>query len=141
MTKALRFDKNEEGCHVCVSHSPGSHGYPEKRIGGKLYLMHRLVYELRFGPIQEGLQVHHRCENKLCANPQHLELLPVVDHTRETARLRSQRTLTADLAIWEASGRPKSSAEFGRALGVSQGSAWKRLNRIKENPDYADHFC
>lgn len=36
--------------------------------------IHRFVYELCYGPIPKGLVVHHRCENKRCANPLHLEV-------------------------------------------------------------------
>ena len=139
--KALRFVKNEGGCFECVSHRVGSHGYPEKRINGRLYLLHRLVYEMREGPIPDGHQVHHQCENKLCCNPRHLELLSLVDHTLETARLRSQRTLTQDLEIWERAGRPTSSTQFAKILGIHQGSAWYRLRRIKEIPEHAAIFC
>ena len=35
---------------------------------------HRLVYELRFGPIPAGQVVRHRCDRADCCNPEHLEL-------------------------------------------------------------------
>jgi hypothetical protein len=35
---------------------------------------HRIVYILVKGSISEGLQVQHQCNNRLCCNPNHLEL-------------------------------------------------------------------
>lgn len=43
---------------------------------------HRIAYEVAFGKIPEGTVVHHRCENKLCANPAHLETVTRAEHVR-----------------------------------------------------------
>ena len=41
---------------------------------------HRAVYEAMNGPIGEGLQLHHRCGQKLCVNPTHLETIAPGEH-------------------------------------------------------------
>lgn len=46
-------------------------------------LAHRVVYEALIGPIPEGFDLHHRCRQPACVNPEHLELLSHVDHQRE----------------------------------------------------------
>ena len=54
----------------------------------KTVLAHRYAYELWVGPIPEGHLLHHRCENKACVRPDHLEPQPRGAHEREHARRR-----------------------------------------------------
>ena len=57
-----------------------------RRRGGRQTVSHRVVYELFKGRIPEGLQIDHRCEVKLCCNPDHLEAV-----TRSVNMLRASR--------------------------------------------------
>lgn len=49
-------------------------GYGQSWRSGKSVSAHRLAYEDANGPIPQGLSVLHRCDVKLCVNPEHLYL-------------------------------------------------------------------
>ena len=88
----LGFLLNEEPspCHIWTGGDSGNGrggGYGRVSINGETSAVHRVVYTHYFGYVPAKKQIDHRCNNRLCCNPAHLEL---VSHLRNQ-RLRAKR--------------------------------------------------
>lgn len=57
-------------------------GYGCKRLGGKTVYVHRVAFEEANGRKPEGV-VRHKCDNRLCYNPSHLEEGSKLDNSRD----------------------------------------------------------
>ena len=75
--------KLRSDCWVCTSHAPDSSGYPSTGRNGKPTRLHRYVYEKFVGSIPEGMCIMHKCDNKLCINPNHLEIGTIEKNTSD----------------------------------------------------------
>lgn len=61
-----------EGCWLWMGGKFAA-GYGRIGAGGRSLKAHRVAYELLVGAIPDGLQIDHKCRNKLCVNPDHLQ--------------------------------------------------------------------
>lgn len=60
-----------------------SSGYGQFWNGKKIDGAHRVSYRLFKGDIPNGHVVMHRCDNKICVNPEHLAIGTALDNMRD----------------------------------------------------------
>jgi hypothetical protein len=62
----------DDGCLLWTGSSTRC-GYGHISVRGRLFVVHRVAYELARGAVPEGLQLDHLCRNRGCCNVDHLE--------------------------------------------------------------------
>jgi hypothetical protein len=60
-----------------------SYGYGKFRIDTRMIQAHRISWTIKNGEIPEGLLVLHKCDNRICINPNHLFLGTNKDNMRD----------------------------------------------------------
>lgn len=57
-------------------------GFKKVKFRQQPLYKHRAVYECVVGPVPDGMILDHRCRNRACCNPAHLEPVTVVENTK-----------------------------------------------------------
>lgn len=161
--KVERFVHRTPGCWLWTGRTfGGPRKYPQIHLTGrgKVYV-HRLSYEVHVGPIPDGMQVCHKCDNVKCVRPDHLFAGTARDNVHDASRKGRLRTgernpaskLTAtqvaEIRALYRDGRGPTQAALGARFGVSgatigriaQGRIWtgapigqRRLRRFSNAP-------
>ena len=81
----------DTGCHVWHGQK-NRNGYGRIKIGKRRIGAHKVNYLLTFGCYQKGLMLDHKCRNRACVNPLHLEPVTVQFNTlRGNAKLFTKK--------------------------------------------------
>lgn len=82
-----------EGCWTwqgpCSGNGRGGN-YPRMCLDGATVAVHRVVYTLVYGYIPPRKQIDHKCRNRMCVNPEHLEMVTHRENQRRRARAQKE---------------------------------------------------
>ena len=68
----------ETECHIWQGSNSGNGrggGYPRMCLSGHTVAVHRVMYTQLHGYIPGKKQIDHKCRNRMCVNPNHLEMV------------------------------------------------------------------
>jgi hypothetical protein len=112
-------------------------GYGVIGIGSRnpwyIALAHRVAYELLVGPIPQGKNVLHHCDNPTCVNPEHLFLGDQFDNAHDSmtkGRRVVKFTLKQVREIREKYQDGKTMQVIASEYGTSQGYVSEIVNRL-----------
>lgn len=131
----------EKPCLVCVSHKPNHDGYLYKywAVAGRKIreAFHRFIFRVHHGweTWPKGLEVNHKCGQRLCCEPSHLEALQVSDHKKVTNTLRYASRHEEAHCYWLATGC--TGTALGERFGVTASCGCRWIREWKANPDAA----
>lgn len=134
------------GCWLWLRAVDPKLGYGSLKFGQRIMRAHRASWLAHRGPIPAGLCVCHRCDNRMCINPEHLFLGTRKDNAQDAAQKHRTtygvRHHAAKLdpdsvrAIRAGSSVGRTQIELARDFGVSRASislvvnrhVWRRVN-------------
>lgn len=94
-------------------------GYGQKTVNSKTMLAHRWIYTILLGPIPDGLVINHKCRNRRCVNPHHLEVTDQAGNCRDGAGTKLSPEAVLEIKAAKNSRRWGDGARLARKYNVS----------------------
>lgn len=134
--EGTHYQVSETGCWDWIGYrNPQGYGMCRSGIAGEKRA-HRAAYVLANGPI-EGGHVHHKCENKSCINPDHLEHRTASNHISMHVQERSTLTLEDVREIRAARAAGAKVLDLSDRYGIAWGTLWPLLRNLTwVDPEY-----
>ena len=98
--RIMKSTKIVDGCWIWQKYTT-KHGYGHLKIKGKMWRAHRASYLAFNDNLPELAVVRHKCHNKNCVNPKHLELGTHAQNLQDTYRTGNSKSakLTYDQVL------------------------------------------
>lgn len=123
----------------CLPHTGYTmpNGYGQVRREGKTWLAHRWAAHVAHGPCPPGQVVRHKCDNRLCVEPAHLEYGTQgqnLDDRKQHGHVYRKLDAAAVQLIRERLSQPHTLAGIGREFGVS----YVMVRHIRDGKQWSD---
>ena len=112
-------------------------GYGKKQWHGESVLAHRWVWMMLFGKIPDGKVINHKCSNRKCVNPHHLEVVTQSENCRHGAGTKltadAVKSIRQTLSLRRSTATKKNLAfQHGVSVqtitDIDTGRSWRSLN-------------
>ncbi|MCC7126440.1 MAG: HNH endonuclease [Acidobacteria bacterium] len=135
LRQLVQLGETPDACWQWLGRVSPATGYGKKQFHGRTMLAHRWMYEQLFGPIPEGLVINHKCRNRSCVNPHHLEVTTQAGNTRHGAGTILTAEQVREIKAAFSTRKWGEGRRLARRFGVSNalihdiwhGRAWKEI--------------
>jgi hypothetical protein len=79
LVSRMNKNVNDKGCWT-LDTSIQANGYSRFRYGGRVDTGHNVMFNLKKGPLPDGMEVGHVCNTRNCIRPDHLQAVTHVDN-------------------------------------------------------------
>ena len=123
------YQVNEDGCWIWLKAKDKKRGYGYSFAGpGKSRKAHRIIYEMKYGPIPKGLELDHICGITACVNPDHLEPVTHAVNVQRGKKVKLTPEKVKEIrSMWELT-KLLTQEEIGKKFGVTQQIVSKIVN-------------
>ena len=123
------------GCWVWQWHLSHNDYAPRINVNGRCVSAYRYYYEQKYGKVQDGLQIDHKCRNPSCVNPDHMEPVTPAENVRRGKNAKINvgiagevKKLLKTMSRMEVS--RKTGVPYGIVYHISRGVSWKDVEPV-----------